>query len=319
FNSQGSSMTLSAYVFGQSVTNLAVKFTIKAAGQSPVTICQSVVSDVDTYSCNWDFTLNGALFHNGPVTLGFMIAGNRQSGGAFAPAVNPDGVRAGRITYEQTQASTNYAGYAATNLSGTTDYQKVTGSWTVPSVSCSPGELSASAFWVGMTSRDETSKSLLAQLGTDSDCQNGTPIYYLWWEMFPAPSMTLQLPLQPGDVATASVIFQQGTFQLTIDVPNEGDHFSINQPGSISSTSLAECIVEAPFLIDNPATGQGHIIQLTNFGQISLTCQINNNEPVANGPQDYVYQMQTDFGTNKATTSGLDQSGTTFTVVWNHG
>jgi hypothetical protein len=319
FNSQGTSMTLSAYVFGQNVAKLSVQFTLTAPGQTPVTICQDKVSDVDIYSCAWDFTLNNALLPNGPVTLGFTVTASRQSDAALAPSVNPDGLRAGRITYEQTQPSTNYAGYAATDLNETTSYQKVTGSWTVPPVSCSPGELSASAIWVGMTSRDETNKSLLAQLGTDSDCQGGFPNYYLWWEIFPAPATNLQLPLQPGYVATATVTFQQGTFQLSIDVPNEGDHFSINQPGVISSTSLAECIVEAPFLVDNPATGQGHIIQLTNFGLVSVSCQINNNDPVADGPQDYVYQMQTDFGVSKATTSVLDSSGTTFTVTWNHG
>jgi hypothetical protein len=52
---------------------------------------------------------------------------------------------------------------------------------------------------------------------------------------------------------------------------------------------------------------------------VSIFCQLNNNEPIANGPEDILYQMQTDTGIAKATTSDLDQAGSTFTVQWHHG
>jgi len=141
----------------------------------------------------------------------------------------------------------------------------------------------------------------------------------MWWEMFPAPSVPLDQPLQPGDSITASVTFQQGRFQLSMDNPKEGVHFSTTHPGAITDTSVAECIVEAPTIIDNPATGQGHIARLTNFGKVRILCQLNDHRPIADGPQDIIYQMNTQAGNPKATTSGLDAAGSTFTVSWHHG
>jgi hypothetical protein len=129
----------------------------------------------------------------------------------------------------------------------------------------------------------------------------------------------LDLPLRPGDSVTATVTFQQGKFHLVIDDPKERAHFSTTQTGQVSDTSVAECIAEAPTIIDNPATNGGHVAQLTNFGTVSIFCQLNNNEPIANGPEDILYQMQTDAGIAKVTTSNLDQAGSTFTVQWHHG
>jgi hypothetical protein len=280
-------------------------------------ICDAFKSGEDIYSCYWDVTLNGNPFNNGLATLGFTLDGNANSGVAHAPAINPDGVRTGMVRYVETQRNTYYAGYAATDFARPTAYQKVTGRWTVPPAQCSPGETSLSAIWVGMTS-GASEQSLLAQLGTFSGCQAGTPMYSMWWEMFPAPSVPLDQPLQPGDTVTATVTFQQGEFQLSIDAPKERVHFSTTQAGKVSDTNVAECIVEAPTIIDL-VTNKGHIEQLTNFGQTSILCQLNNNEPIADGPQDVIFQMQTDAGISKAATSALDQAGTTFTVQWHHG
>jgi len=318
FSIQGTTVKLSAYVFAQNAIIDDVQFTAAVPGQVPLSICTAFNSGENIYSCDWDVTLNGNPFHNGPVTLGFTLNGNTNSGSALSPAVNPDGVRIGVVRYVLTQTNDYYAGYAATNLAQSVAYQKVTGHWRVPQAHCSPGENSLSSIWVGITS-DATDQSLLAQLGTESDCQSGYPQYSMWWEMFPAPSVPLDLSLQAGDNVTATVTFNDGQFQLTIDDPKEGVHFSTTHPGKVTDTSVAECIVEAPTIIDDLATNKGHIAQLTDFGQVSVLCQLNNNEPIADGPQDILYQMQTKAGVLKAATSVLDQTGTTFTVQWHHG
>ncbi len=318
FTVQGTTMELSAYVFAQNATIVGVQFTATVPGQAPRRICEANTSGGDIYSCDWPVTLDGNPFRNGPVTLGFTLNGNANNGGALASAVNPDGVRTGMVRYVVTQPNNIYAGYAATDFTRPAAYQKVTGRWTIPQAHCSPGETSASAIWVGMTN-GASDQSLLAQLGTDSDCQAGDPLYFMWWEVFPAPSVPLDQPLNSGDSVTATVTFQQGQFQLSIDVPGEGVQFSTTQAGKVSDTSIAECIVEAPTIIDDPATNTGHVAQLTNFGQVRILCQLNNNEPIADGPQDVLFQMQTNAGISKAVTSALDQAGTTFSVQWYHG
>ncbi len=316
---QGTSMTLSIQVFAQNATVTKAQFTVMVPGQAPVTVCEAIASGENTYSCVWDFRLNGNYLHNGQFTLGFILNGSSNGWGSPESAQNPDGVRTGVARYVVTQPNGFYAGYAATDLARrTAAYQKVTGHWTVPKAHCTPGKISLSAVWVGITS-DASDRSLLAQLGTVSGCNFGVPAYFMWWEMFPAPSVPLDQPLQPGDSITASVTFQQGRFQLTIDNPNEGVHFSTTHPGAVTDTSVAECIVEAPTIIDNSATDQGHIARLTNFGKVRILCQLNDHRPIADGPQDIIYQMNTQAGNPKATTSGLDAAGSTFTVSWHHG
>lgn len=315
---QGTTLILSAHVFAQNATVEMVQFTAAAAGQAAVPICEAIITSKDTYSCAWDFTLKKTYFHNGSVSLGFTLEGKSNNGKLLQAMVNPDGVRTGVARHVVAQVSDNYVGYAAIDFSQSTTYTKVTGRWTVPQAHCFPGETSLSAIWVGMTGGTEDN-SLLAQLGTESGCRFGVPQYLMWWEMFPAPSVTLGQSLQPGDSVTTTVAFENGRFQLSMENPNEGVHFSTRQPGSVFDTSIAECIAEAPAIIDNPATNTFHIARLTNFGTVSISCQLNNNEPIASGPQDVLYQMQTRAGFSKATASDLDPAGTTFTIQWHHG
>src|SRR6266852_2387828 len=217
---QGTSMTLSVQVFAQNATVEKVQFTVTVPGQAAVTVGETIASGEDTYTCVWDFRLNGNYLHNVQFTLGFSLNGSSNGWGSPESAVNPDGTRTGVARYGVTQPNGFYAGYAATDLARrTAAYQKVTGHWTVPKAHCTPGTISLAAVWVGITS-DASDRSLLAQLGTVSRCDAGVPAYFMWWEMFPAPSVPLDQPLQPGDSITASVPFQKGRFQLTIDNPN---------------------------------------------------------------------------------------------------
>jgi hypothetical protein len=314
---QGTQTTLSAYVFTQDANINNFQFTVARPGQAPMPICTATPVGEDIYSCSWDLTLNGVYLHNGPVTIGFTLSGDWH-GNSSKSLVNPDGLRTEIIRYALSQTTNIYAGYAATDFAKQTTYQEVTGHWIVPRANCSPGETSASSVWVGMTS-DATDQSTLAQLGADSDCNFGVPQYYMWWEMFPAPSVPLDQVVQPGDSITATVTFQQNQFHLSIDDPQQHFHFSTTKPGKVSDTSIAECIIEAPTIVDNPTTNQSHVAQLTDFGLVNVSCRLNNNEPIADGPQDVIYQMKTSDNIVKAITSELDQAGSSFTVQWRHG
>lgn len=341
FNVQGTSITLSAYAFGQNVTKLVVNFTL-VTGQTSIPLC-SVSSGVgNRYTCNWDLRHNGTYISSGKSVLGFSIGSHPQAGVVLAPVPNPDGLRTGIITYEKTQFSSNYAGYAAIDFSGAKTFQSVSGSWTVPVANCSRGEDSDVAIWIGMTPapRNPASDnpyyppvSPIYQIGTDSGCSGGRPHYFIAWEQFPQPLVAQPFPLQPGYVVTTAVSFQpgasgRGDFMLSISISKMiGDGstrglYTFQTPpltGDTSASAMAECIVEAPTQVD-PNTNQSQLEQLTNFGHVDFTCNYNNNEPIADGPQDYVYKMEADsfLPVLKAAPSNLDSTGAIFTVTWNH-
>jgi len=317
FAVQGTDLAISAYVFAQDAILDGVAFTLKLPGRATVSICQALQSGVDLYTCTWNLLVNGEVFPNGQVTVGLSLDGSTVHGSKFTPVVNPDGVLTGTVTSVQTQVTDNYAGYAATDFAHPAAYQKVSGRWTVPPAHCLSGEDTDASIWVGMTS-DASYQSLLAQLGSATDCQGGQPLYYVWWEMYPAPSVQLDFPLRAGDQVSATVTFGHGMFQLGLAVPDEGVHFSFSGAGKVSDTSIAECIVEPATIIDNPTTNKGHLEHFTNFGQVTVHCQVNGNQPIAAGPQDILYQMQTNTGVAKAFTSVLDASGAIFTVRWHH-
>src|SRR5262249_48179989 len=77
--------------------------------------------------------------------------------------------------------STNWSGYAVTASSGAVSDVKA--SWVVPAVqgNC-PSTNQYASFWVGI---DGYSSNTVEQIGTDSDCQNGQPVYYVWYEFYP--------------------------------------------------------------------------------------------------------------------------------------
>ena len=111
--------------------------------------------------------------------------------------------------------SDNWSGYAVTGAKGSVTDVKA--SWTVPAVTCpSTGDQYAS-FWVGI---DGYSSNTVEQIGTDSDCVNGVPTYYAWYEFYPHPSYTIRsntLSVRAGDLISAEVSADaKGTFTVTL-------------------------------------------------------------------------------------------------------
>ena len=92
----------------------------------------------------------------------------------------PADIRTHRL--DGTFESTNWSGYAATG----TNFTRVTGSWVIPASTCATGSSAEyAAFWIGI---DGWTSDSVEQTGTDSDCSNGKPSYYAWYEFYPNPS-----------------------------------------------------------------------------------------------------------------------------------
>jgi len=114
----------------------------------------------------------------------------------------------------------NWSGYADSE-SGTKTVSDVSGSWTIPAVTCATAPYQNSdvflANWVGL---DGLTNGTVEQLGTSAECYEGVTYYYVWYEMFPAGTVeegttacindNVNCP-QPGDQISASVSVTPGT------------------------------------------------------------------------------------------------------------
>ncbi len=214
--------------------------------------------------------------------------------------------------------SPNWAGYAIQTSfdSPQSDaVDSVEASWNVPAVDCSLSDNDyASAFWVGI---DGISSNSVEQIGTESDCIGGTPVYYAWYEVFPQDSVTLDLTVSPGDEVHAKVEYVSGdTFRYTIRDLTTGETVSFTDTSRVAADrSSAEWIAEAP------TNGRNRLLPLADFGPVTFThatATVNGESGPISGA-GWEYQpiiMASRSGSLKATPSGLTADGTAFSVVW---
>ena len=250
-----------------------------------------------------------------PGVLGSLLGGRNADGLRRATAVS----------------SSNWSGYADTNDT----YNSVSSSWTEPTVNCANsnsgldgilslsnllgGAGAASAFWVGLDGYNSTS---VEQLGTDSDCDSGTPSYYAWYEMYPNPSEVLpsQYPVQPGDQMTALVASNAAGTSFTLEIKDAtaGWTFSTTQTGSGFARSSAEVIAEAPSSCSILFCSE---VPLADFGQLNFSGSSVINTAGTKGSLsafDANEITMSDNGTTLATPSSLSSDGSSFSVKWDN-
>src|SRR3989454_5023247 len=207
--------------------------------------------------------------------------------------------------------STNWSGYAVTGASGSVSDAK--GSWTVPAIqgTC-PSTNQYSSFWVGI---DGFSSGTVEQTGTDSDCQNGAPTYYAWFEFYPHPSFLINgMTITPGDHITSQASFRGRSFTVTITDTTTGVSFSTSSRVRSAQRSSAEWIAEAP-------SSSGGILPLADFGTVSYsscTATVSGTSGTIGsfGSSVQVITMVSNSGAVKAQPSALSGSGDSFSVTW---
>ena len=165
-----------------------------------------------------------------------------------------------------TTKSTNWAGYAI-HRAGVT-FRQVSGTWTQPSATCVAGQPAYSAAWVGLGGYQPTSRAL-EQIGTELDCNAAGKVRSsAWYELVPAASTTISLPVSPGDVMRATVTVTG--HRVVVDLQNLTEHHSFHRVLHAASidVSSAEWIIEAPSeCISSLAC---HALPLANFGLLTF-------------------------------------------------
>jgi hypothetical protein len=163
--------------------------------------------------------------------------------------------------------SSNWSGYAVT---GATDsVSDVKGSWQVPAIqgTCPSAGIQYSSFWVGI---DGYNTNTVEQIGTDSDCVNGSPQYYAWYEFYPHYPVNIPLTIHVGDIISAEVKYSGGKFTVSLmDCPQGTSpcaSWSQTEKMPNAKRASAEWIIEASG--GQPLANFGTV----NFGSLTNPC-----------------------------------------------
>jgi hypothetical protein len=172
---------------------------------------------------------------------------------------------------------------------------------------------------------DGYSSNTVEQIGTDSDCQNGVPVYFAWFEFYPHPSFTINnVPISPGNVVSAEVKSNgKGQFTVTLTNVSTNQTFSTSTKAPSAAQESAEWIAEAPY--------SGGVLPLADFGTVlfgsGYTGQTNTCFATINGTTGPVgstafnanldmITMDTKTEVVKASPSALSRDGTSFSIAW---
>ena len=198
--------------------------------------------------------------------------------------------------------STNWSGYDVVGSGA----QSVTATWTQPAVAdnCASGANSWSSPWVGI---DGDTSGTVEQIGTDTDCVNGAPYFYAWYEMYPKGVVQITtVRVQPGDSFTGTVTTDgHGNYSLTLT--NNSSHQTF---GPFVQTNRHAHNASVEWIMEGPSGGL-----LTDFGTVSFTgaSGVIGGQTVTQANATPI-TMVTKKGAARATPS-LDPNG--FTVTWN--
>ena len=200
--------------------------------------------------------------------------------------------------------STNWSGYAVPGTGAT----HVIGTWTAESVSCASGENSWSSPWVGI---DGDNSNTVEQIGTDSDCQSGSPMYYAWYEMYPKSLVVIGLAVHPGDSFTGEVTRSGSSYVLKLTNNTTKTSFQTTQNSKRARASSVEWVLEGPS--NGPLSNFG----TQPFSAASATISGKTGNLGSFGNADRITMVNSQ-GETRAVPSSIS-GGTSFNVDWRHG
>jgi len=140
--------------------------------------------------------------------------------------------------------SSNWSGYAVHHAHVT--FRTVYATWKQPSLSCTAGNPTYSAFWVGLGGFGLSSQAL-EQIGTEADCTvSGRVKMSAWYELVPSPSRALSITVSAGDRLEARVTVTGHKVVLSLRNVTTGKSAVKTVHPSEIDVSSAEWIAEAP-------------------------------------------------------------------------
>jgi uncharacterized repeat protein (TIGR03803 family) len=234
---------------------------------------------------------------------------------AEAPRHSHAPIRNLQVRPDASAVSENWSGYAVTGAPGSVTDAK--GSWVVPAVNCSELQSPYLSSWVGI---DGWAGSATAEeIGTESECLNGTASYYAWYAFYPGATVEIQsLTIKAGDRISADVAFSGG--QFTVNITDETSGASSNgvlspPPGYSAQRSSAEWISED----QSEYNDFGTVVYGNEYTNAANTCGAtvgNQSGPIGSLPGWFPITQVNSSGAIEATPSPLSSDGSSFSVTW---
>lgn len=303
---------------GSPITSVSISATWDKNKAVVCNLMQPNKGTSDEYSCIWNFQYQSKYLDGGLVTFDVTIMdqlGNQVD--------DPDGTKTGTFVQHASSLNPIWGGYGAYAPDNSQLYSYIEGTWKVPAVKqCTPGETSNSSAWVGLGGRGPQKKDPLEQIGTDSGCENGKPLYRAWYEMFPDEAHFF-VNINPGDSIDATVDYiGNSQYTLSLNINGTAHSFTLSGNNSIVALNAAECIQEDPSTNDI-------IDPLADFVSITfdycymISTSLSGTQtqlPINNGPVLVAYNLESqDQKRLLETVSPLNSTpiNSSFTVSWN--
>ena len=210
--------------------------------------------------------------------------------------------------------SYNWSGYVDQATNRLPAFSRVSGSWAMPTVTCT-NEDTITSEWVGL---DGWSTQTVEQAGTLGWCFQDTATYYSWWEMFPSSSIQVGASVQPGDAISASVS-RSGPAAYTLSVTDT------THPAN-SFTQLASCATacrdaSAEWIAERPGFSIG-LAPLADYGTWTLANAQETYRGVTGNissyPAHFPVNMQDATQTYNLSTPGALSGGNSFITTWHN-
>ena len=156
-----------------------------------------------------------------------------------------------------------WSGYIAAAKGVSMD--QVSGSWTVPSARCSARKTAFSevSTWVGLGVLTG-----VEQIGTDTSCYttlHRAAFGSAWWEVYPAPSHTINRPVSPGDLLHASV--SVSGHDVTLMLEDLSKHWTFIKHSGARAPDLSA----AEWIVEDPAANCCQFFPLAEFSPVTFT------------------------------------------------
>lgn len=230
----------------------------------------------------------------------------------------------GAIGAQADVQTSNWSGYAVHRAG--IRFREVEAAWKQPSAACVRGRKTYSSFWVGLGGL-RRGAGALEQVGTEMDCTAGGQMRAAaWYEVVPAATRWVRLPIGPGDTIAASVSVHGHAVTFTLADFSTGRSFHRTVHAARLDTSSADWIAEEP----SSCAGNHHCrtLPLANFGSVEFTHALARSTSGHSGTiidsawhasrirlQPRAQQAKTaGHGPGSAVASSLEKAGSAFQV-----